>query len=179
MKTNFTLILKNGWPYGLILAAISIVLSLLLYIFDVNMFSISFAIFSGLIFLIAIPVTLSVLGCNSLRTKFAPERTITYVDALVTCLVILIIGFLLSNLYNYIFNNFIDPSYMKEQVRKLVEMLEKYNVPQEKIDETVASTEKNYSIGIMLRNSVVIAVVLALIISIFIRKKDKIEEKIV
>ena len=170
MKTSIPIILKNGWPYGLILAAVSIVISLLMYILDVNMFSITFAIFSFLILLVGIPVTLEVLGCNNLRAKYATDRTISYLDALVTCFLILIIGFLISNLYSYIFNNFIDPAYMKAQMHKLVEMLEKYNLPQEKIDETIAKSEKNFQIGRMLLTSVIVSVVLSLIVAIFVRK---------
>jgi hypothetical protein len=178
MKTNFTMILKNASVYGLILAAISIVISLLIYIFDVNMFSITFGILSFLIFLIAIPATFGILGCNKLRAKYAPDRRISYLDALVTCLVIFLIGYLLSNLYSYVFNTYLNPDYMKEQMRKLVEMLENYNLPQEKIDETLAKSEDNFKLGIMLRNSAIISVILSLILSIFIRKKDKFDEKI-
>ena len=163
MKTTIPLILKNGWPYGLTLAGVSIVISLLMYIFDVNMFSITFAIFSFLIILVGIPVTFGVLGCNNLRAKYAPDRTISYLDALATCLVIFVIGFLLSNLYSYVFNNFIDPGYIKAQTQKLLEMLEKYNLPQAKIDETLAKTEKNFQIGRMLLTSVIVSAVLSLL----------------
>ena len=178
MKTTLPLIFKNSWPYGLILGAISILASLLMYIFDVNMFSISFAIFSFVGFLVAIPATVGVLGCNNLRTKHAADRTIAYLDAVFACLVIFLIGFLLSNLYSYVFNNFIDPGYLKAQMQKLVEMLDKYNLPQEQIDETIAKSEKGFQPVRMLLTSVITSAVLSLIISIFIRKKDKFEETI-
>ncbi|MEI7898503.1 MAG: DUF4199 domain-containing protein [bacterium] len=178
MKTSLILILKNSWPYGLILGGTSILISLLLYIFDVNMFSITFAIFSFVVILIGIPVTFGVLGCNNLRTKHANERTIAYLDAVMTCLVIFLIGFLLSNLYNYVFNKFLDPGYMKAQMQKLVEMLDKYNLPQDKIDETIANSEKGFQPLRMLITSGIVSAVLSLIISIFIRKKDKFEETI-
>ena len=179
MKTSIPVILKNSWPYGLILAAVSIVFSLLMYIFDVNMFSITFAIFSGLLMLIGIPSTMAILGSNNLRTKHAADRTISYLDALVTCVVILLIGFLLSNIYSYLFYHYLDPSYLKAQVQKMVEMLEKYNLPQEKIDETIAKTEKGFEIGRMLLTSLITSTVLSLIIAIFVRKRDKFDDKIV
>ncbi len=179
MKTNFPLILKNAWPYGLILAGISIVLSVLFYIFNVNMFSITFAIFSFLIFVIGIPVTMSILGCNNLRLKHANEHQISYLDAAVSCLVILLVGFLISNLYSYVFNNFIDPEYMKQQISKMADMLQKYNLPQDKIDETMAKTENRMALGPMLLNSLIFGVVISLIVALFIRKKDKLDEKMV
>jgi hypothetical protein len=67
---------------------------------------------------------------------------------------------------------------MKGQMGKLVEMLEKYNLPQDQIDETIAKSEQNFKIGIMLRNSSGVAVVLSLIMALFIKKKDKFEDKI-
>jgi hypothetical protein len=179
MKTNFTLILKNAWPYGLIMAAISIVLSLLMYIFNINMFTITFAILSFLIFVIGVPVTMTILGCNNLRLKHTTEHHITYLDAAVSCLVILLIGFLISNLYTYIFNNFIDPEYMKQQISKMTDMLQKYNLPQDKIDETITNTENRMGIGPMLLNSLIFGVAISLIVSLFIRKKDKLDEKMV
>lgn len=178
MKTKITDILQNGWPYGLILAGISIVSSLLIYIFDVNMFSIGFGIFSFLILLIAIPSTIGVLGCNNLRAKYAAERTISYLDAVAALFFILILGMLISNLYSYVFNNFIDPGYLKMQMAKMVTMLEKYNLPQEKIDETIANSQKNFQIGRMLLSSLIISGVLSLLVAIFIRKKDKFDDKI-
>lgn len=179
MKTSFTMILKNGWVYGLILAAIAIVFSLLTYIFNLNMFSVSFGIISFLIFVIAIPVTIGILGGNNLRLKFAPERQISYLDAVLSCLVIFLIGFLISNLYSYIFNNFIDPEYMKLQIAKMTEMLQNYNVPQDQIDKSIAKAEAGNQIGKQLLNSLIISAVLSLLVALVIRKKDKVEEKMV
>jgi Protein of unknown function (DUF4199) len=179
MKTNLILILKNAWPYGLIMAGISVVISVLLYIINVNMFTITFAVLSLLIFVIGIPVTMSILGCNNLRLQHANERQISYLDAVVSCMVILMIGFLISNLYSYIFNNFIDPEYMKQQISKMADMLQKYNLPQDKIDETMAKTANRMNIGPMLLNSLIFSVVISLIVALFIRKKDKLDEKVI
>lgn len=179
MKTNFTLILKNSWPYGLILGAISIFISLLMYIINVNMFTITFAIFSFLILLIGIPATMTILGCNNLRLKHTNDHQITYLDAAVTCLVILLIGFILSNLYSYIFYNFIDPEYLKHQISKMGDMLQKYNLPQDKIDEQLAKTEKRMGLGSMLLSSAIISVVVSLIMALIVRKKDKLDEKVI
>jgi hypothetical protein len=68
---------------------------------------------------------------------------------------------------------------MKQQMGKLVEMLEKYNLPQDKIDETIAKSEEGFKIGRMLLTSLITSVVLSLILSLFIRKKDKFEEKMI
>ncbi len=179
MKTSFPVILKNAWPYGLILGAISVVISLLLYIFNVNLFSIAMGIFSFLVFVLAIPVTFAILGGNNLRLKHKEDRTISYLDAVINTAIILLIGFLISNLYSYIFNTFIDPDYIKVQMAKMVDMLSEYNLPQEDIDKSIASAEKRMGLGSMLLNSVIITAVLSLLLGLIIRKKDKVDEKIV
>jgi len=96
MKMNLNAIFKNALPYGLILGGIFVVLSLLMYIADVNMFSIWFSILNFLIIMIALPVTLVILGTNNLRTKLMPDKTINYMQALISCFIILFIGFTIS-----------------------------------------------------------------------------------
>lgn len=177
MKTSIVKILQNSWPYGLILGIISIVLSLLLYIFNVNLFSITFSILSFIIFVLVIPITMGILGGNNLRLKYTEDRQISYLDAALTCLIIFLTGFILSNLYSYVFNNFIDPEYMKQQMAQLSKFMEGYNLPQEKIDEAIAKSEDRLKIGSQLLNSLIFSVILSAIVALFIRKKDKVDEK--
>lgn len=177
MKLNFNTIFKNALPYGLILGGIFVVLSLLMYIADVNMFSIWFSILNFLVVMIAIPVTMVILGTNNLRLRFMPEKRISYLQALLSCFIILFIGFLISILYSYIFNHWIDPEYMKNNIGKFTEMMQGYNVPQETIDEQVAKMEGNMGIGRQIVFSVGITVVLSLILALIVRKKDKETEK--
>jgi hypothetical protein len=173
MKLNFNTIFKNALPYGLILGGIFIVLSLIMYIADVNMFSIWFSIVNFLVMMIALPVTMVILGTNNLRLKHMPEHRINYVEALLSCFIILFIGFFMSVLYSYIFNHWIDPEYMKHNIEKFTEMMQGYNVPQETIDEQAAKMESNMGIGKQIIFSAGICVVLSLIIALIVRKKDK------
>jgi hypothetical protein len=177
MKLNLNAIFKNALPYGLILGGIFVVLSLLMYIADVNMFSIWFSILNFLVVMIAVPVTMVILGTNNLRLKFMPEKKINYLEALLSCFIILFIGFFISVLYSYIFNHWIDPEYIKNNIGKFTEMMQGYNVPQETIDEQVAKMEDNMGIGRQIVFSVGITVVLSLILALIVRKKDKETEK--
>ena len=177
MKMNFNVIFKNALPYGLILGGIFVVLSLLLYIADVNIFSIWFSILNFLVVMIALPVTMVILGTNNLRLKHSPDRKINYLEALINCFIILFIGFFISVLYSYVFNQWIDPEYMKHNIGKFTEMMQGYNVPQETIDEQVAKMEGNMGIGKQIIFSVGITVVLSLILALIVRKKDKETEK--
>jgi hypothetical protein len=173
MKMNLNAIFKNALPYGLILGGIFVVLSLLMYIADVNMFSIWFSILNFLIIMIALPVTLVILGTNNLRTKLMPDKTINYMQALISCFIILFIGFTISILYSFIFNHWIDPEYMKHNIGKFTEMMQKYNVPQETIDEQVEKLEGNMGISRQIIFSAGTCVVLSLILALIVRKKEK------
>ena len=177
MKLNFNVILKNALPYGLILGGLFVVFSLLIYITDVNIFSIWFGILNFLVILIALPVTMVITGTNNLRSKFAQDRTISYLEALINCFIILFIGFFISVLYSYIFNNWIDPDYLKNNVDKFITMMEGYNVSQEDIDEGVSKLEKNMGMGRQIITSGIICIVLSLILALIVRKKDKVSEK--
>jgi hypothetical protein len=178
MKMNFSTILKNALPYGLIMGGIFVVLSLLMYIADVNMFTIWFSILNFLVIVIAIPVTMVILGTNNLRLKHSPERRINYLEALLNCFIILLIGFFISVLYSYIFTHWIDPENLKHNIERLTEMLQSYNLPQEKIDEQVAKMESGSGIARQIIYSAGICVVLSLILALIVPKKDKELDKI-
>ena len=178
MKLSFKVIFKNAFSYGLILGGIFVIVSLLIYITDVNIFSIWFSILNFLIIFIALPVILVILGTNNLRINIAHDRTISYLDALINCFIILFIGFFISVLYSYIFNQWIDPEYMKHNIDKFITMMEGYNVSQEDIDDGVAKIENNLGMGRQMISSVIICVVLSAIMALIVRKKDKISDKI-
>jgi Protein of unknown function (DUF4199) len=178
MKLNFNAIFKNALPYGLILGGVFVVLSLLMYIADVNMFSIWFSILNFLVMLIAIPVIMVILGTNNLRVKIMPERRINYLQALLSCFIILFVAFLISTLYSYVFNHWIDPEYLKHNIEKAREMLQGYNLPEEKIDEQVAKMETNMGIGKQIIFSAGVCIVLSLIMALIVRKKDKEKDNI-
>jgi hypothetical protein len=176
MKAKFPVLMKNAVTYGVILGGILIVVSLLLYILNVNIFSIIFSVLNFLVFVLALPITFCIIGTNVLRQKHQEERVISYLDSAVHCFILLLVAMLLSNVYSYIFFHFIDKEYLQHMIDKFVEMMNSYNVPQEKIDESVAKMQKGFEIGRQLLSTLIISVVLALVISIFIRKKDKIKE---
>jgi hypothetical protein len=178
MKMNFNTIFKNALPYGLILGGIFVVLSLLTYITNMNMFTIWFSILNFLIVVIAVPVTMVILGTNNLRIKYAVERRINYLEALLNCFVILFVGFFISVLYSYIFTHWIDPEYLKHNIEKLTEMLQNYNMPQDQIDEQIAKAEKNSGIVNQIIYSSGVCVVLSLILALIVQKKDKETDKI-
>jgi hypothetical protein len=178
MKPNFNATLKNCLPYGLILGGILVVLSLLIYIADINMFSIWFGIVNFLVSVLLIPVTLVILGTNSLRIKLAPERKINYWQALLSCFIILFIGYFISVLYSYIFTHWIDTEYISHNIDKFRQMMQGYNVPENKIDEQVTKIEEGMGIIKQIITSTGICIVLSFILALIVRKKEKETDKI-
>jgi hypothetical protein len=172
MKLNLNAFLKNALPYGLILGGLFVVFSLLVYIAGINMFSIWFSILNFLI-LIAFTATMAILGTNNLRVKLFTDRKINYLQALLSCFIILFIGFFIQVLYNYVFTHWIDPEFTKHSIEKVSEMLQGYNLPQDKIDEQLVKAEQNQGLGHQIIYSLGACIVLSLIMALIVRKKDK------
>ncbi len=179
MKLSFNAIFKNALPYGLILGSVLVVLSLLMYIFNVNIFSIWFSILNFLVMVLTIPVTMVLLGTSNLRVKFAPDKKINYGQALLSCFLILVIGFTISILYSYIFNNLIDPGYITRNIDKFSEMMRGYNLSEEKIAEQVKKIQEGMGTVKQIIYSAGICVVLSLILALIVRKKDKIADSMI
>ena len=178
MKLKFSDIIKNVTPYGLVMGGIFVITSLLMYVVNIDIFSPVVSILNLLLIVIAVPIIIVVVGTNNLRRKIAPDRVITFGQAWLSCFTILFIGFAISGLYNYVFMHWIAPDYLKDNLDKMTDMLEKYNMSQEQIDQTIQKvqdrtegvTQYLWSAGIM--------IVLSLILAVSVRKKDKVSETI-
>jgi|GEM_PF-1809027 len=177
MKTPFGSLFKNSAVYGLVMAAIMIVISLLIYLLDVNMYTIVGGILSFVIFVLALPITLMILSGNSLRKQYAPNRQLSYLDALLNSFILLVIGFILSNLFSYVLNTWIAPGYLNHQVQMYMDMMNQYNVPQDQIDKGIERIHQQNNVGYNMMVSLISAAVLALLVSLVIRKKDKVDDK--
>jgi len=177
MKTSFGTLFKNSSVYGLILAAILIVISLLIYILDINMFSIVGGIVSFVLLILALPITLMILSGNALRKNLTPDRQISYLDAVINSFILLVIGFILSNLFSYILVTWIAPGYLNHQIQMFMDMMNQYNVPEEEIEKGIERIRSQNNIGRNLLTSLITSAVLALLVGLVIRKKDKIEDK--
>lgn len=179
MKTPFGPLFKNASVYGLVMAAILIVITLLIYLLDVNMFSILGGILSFLILVLVLPITLIILSGNTLRKQYAPDRKISYLDALVNSLILLVIGFILSNLFSYLLMTWIAPGYLNHQIQMFMDMMNQYNVPQDQIDKGIERIQSQNNLARNLLVSLISSAVLALLVSLVIRKKDKVDEKVI
>lgn len=165
--------------YGLILGAAMIVVSLIYYILDVNMFSIGFGILSMLISL-AIVIIVFALGMNSYRDRSLGGK-IDFKRCFLIGLIIGLVGFIISSAYNLIFMTYIEPGAMEEGINKFIEKWGD-KMTEEQLDDTISKMQKRMTPSVQIKSGLitgaVISVILSLIVSAFIKKDKTVSEGI-
>ncbi|PKP53245.1 MAG: hypothetical protein CVT92_05010 [Bacteroidetes bacterium HGW-Bacteroidetes-1] len=165
----FNQALKFGLITGLILIAYNVVL----YAFDVSIFSPVFSILNGLISF-GLMIALTVIAINKTRDLDLSGR-ISYLQALQVGFVVLLVSGYLGNLFSFVLNEYVDPEYMRRHVDNLIYSLEG-KVPEETLDTMIEKFEENLvPLKTLIKGfwlTPLIGLVLSAIISIFI-KKDK------
>lgn len=170
--------LNNALKYGFITGLILIAYSVILYAFDVNIFSITFSIVNGLI-TFGFMITLTVIAINKTRDEALGEK-ITYFQALIVGFVVLFISGYLNNIFSYILNTVVDPDYMTRQLDNMIAAWEG-KMPEESLEQMIEKVEESMEpTSALLKGfwlTPLIGLVVSAIISIFI-KKDKTAQSI-
>jgi hypothetical protein len=174
MKYNSKKFLSNALIHGLYLGGISIVLTVIYYVFDISIFNWVFSIFRTLLS-ITLSVIFMVIAIKKYRIGFL-DGNIKYLQCVLIGLIVIMLSGILSSLFSYILNNFIDPDMMKKQLDLFIEKMQSYNIPEEKLNEIIEKTSKSIDPSSQLRNYLIyvpcFSVVVSFIVSIFVRKKD-------
>jgi len=171
---------NNAVKFGLFLASFSIILSLVYYILEVQMFTFSFIagnIILGLLFVISF----FIFGIRNYRAK-GLDGKITFGQAFAQGLAIGIVGYLIIGAYNYIFNAYIAPEYAASQLDGFTQFMEKMNVPDETLDKAISDFQTNMQPFNQLKSALVSGGIMSLIISAIVAasiKKDTTEAEIV
>ncbi len=174
-------LLQHTMTYGAILGAVSIIFAVILYIvgyMPVNFKRILLVSLIGII----IMVYFVVAGTKSYRDKLLGGY-ITYGQALVTGLLIIVFGTILSSFYSLIFNLFIDPEYTNRLMEASKEWtynwMNNMGAPDAQIEETMERIEKQQAESTPLRSffqslysSVIFGTILSLITSAFLKKNQ-------
>jgi hypothetical protein len=135
------IIKKNGINYGIISGVIGVLATAIMYAVDLSLFVNMWVGFGILIVYI-------IIGCMLLsKTKKELNGVFSFKEAFTTYFISALIGIVLSTLFSFLLFNVIDTD-AREKVSELliksqVEMLEKFNTPASKINETVAKLEEN------------------------------------
>ncbi len=166
-------LLTNALSYGIIAGVILILIGVLYYILDVNIFqftmmAVSFLVNFGII------IVLMVIGIKAYRDKSLGGK-IDYAKSFLSGLLICTFAMVLSGLFNFVFYNYFDPDYMPKMLDNMVEMFENLNMSEEQIDLAIARSEKNMKpinqLISTLYTGPIAGVILSLIVSIFIKKE--------
>jgi hypothetical protein len=164
---------NTGLLFGFINGGVSIVITVLLYLGGVKTFMGPLS-WIGLI----VPIVLCVLG--GLQQKKLQGGYLEFAEALKTTFMILVLGALLSTLFDYILFNYIDIPFrqalMQETAEKAEQMMEKLGMPQSQIDKATEQmlNGNNYGIGNLLLSFAFRCIgwfVIALIVSAIIKRK--------
>ncbi|MCF8298930.1 MAG: DUF4199 domain-containing protein [Saprospiraceae bacterium] len=163
----------SALKYGLIGGAILILIGIIYYVFSVNIFQIFFSLINFVI-TFGLLIVMMILGMKAYRDKELDGK-INYGNCFFVGLIISFTAMIMSGVFNFLFYTYFDPEYMPAMVDKFIDMMEGYNLPPEKIEESLAKVEKNLIPINQLKNTLIMGViasgVLSLIVSIFIKKE--------
>ena len=172
-KFSFKDMLNNAHRYGLVMGGVMIVIGMLYYVFEVNMFSIGFSIIGSLVNISIIIITM-VMSTKNYRIKYMDGK-INYGKCMLNCWITAFVALLISGIFSFLFYYLFDPAYMPAQIEKFREMMET-KLPEEKLDEIINRMMDGLSplkqLQSTLISSIVFSGIVALITSIFIKKKD-------
>jgi|GEM_PF-73409 len=174
METKSRSLFNNSLIYGLLTAVISIVFSVLTYLFDVS-YSSPIMYFSFAILLAGM-----IYGTLTYRNNYLGGY-ISFGKAFTSGFLIVLIAALVSSIYSYIFLVFIDPTYLDKIIEQAMANAETKMVEQglseEQMEPGLAMTRKFMSPVIMnvmaIISSALVGGILALIAAAFIKKEDK------
>ncbi len=134
--------MPTAQKWGLYFGAASVIFTILMSLvgmdFDKPM---SFAIWGitvGLVFL-GIFIAFGIFSIREHRGNLG--GFIDFKEAFVVCFVAFAIGMVISSIFNFVYNNYINPSYMESMKESMVNMYEKYNVPEAQRTEALKSLD--------------------------------------
>lgn len=132
---------KNGITFGVIIGIVSALITATIYAVDLNLFT------EWWIGVLSI-LTYLVLGIILLvKTKKELKGVFSFKDAFTTYFIAIVIGILISVLFNILLFNVVDPS-AKETVNELIikytmNMMQKLGAPSSAINEAIAKMREN------------------------------------
>lgn len=168
------IIKKNGITFGVIIGVVSALITTAIYSIDLNLFT---AWWIGVLSIL-VYLTLGIVLLS--KTKKELNNVFSFKDAFTTYFIAILIGILISTLFNILLFNFIDPS-AKDTLNELMikytaNMMQKLGTPASAINEAIAKMKDNnpYSTLELLKGSVfsiVFSSIFGLILAAFFKSK--------
>jgi uncharacterized membrane protein (DUF106 family) len=149
--------------YGAYCGGAIVVFSILTYLADVDLMSISgMLILYAAIFLIGFSI--AAMAMKYQRDKL-DGGVISYGKALAVGLLVVLIGMVISSFWNYILINFIDPEYMEGMKEQFIATWGE-SMPQESLDEALAGFDKAGNLFEGIKSSLIGGTIFGLIIGL-------------
>lgn len=175
-QLNFKLLFK----YGAILALVSMVFFVIVYVIDLK-FIVSF---KGIAAMFLVSIGAAVWAIITYRKEVGGYLTFT--NAFVSVLVMICISSLIGFGFNQLMYNVIDPELpqtLKDYTKEMtMEMLDRFDVPDDQVEEQMEKLEEqdNFSFGAQLKNTLITMIVfggiMGLILGLIFKKTPKVEE---
>jgi len=172
-------LLQHTLMYGAILGIVSIIMSLIMYIAGYMPINLKRIMLTAVIS-IAITIIFVSAGMKSYRDKVL-EGNISYGQAFVAGLLIVVFSAVLASIYNLIFNLVIDPDYMNrvmEATRNWTyDMMNNMGAPEGQIEDAMERFDRQQANMSQLKTfmqgiiwSVVFGAIISLIVAAFVKK---------
>ena len=166
---------SRGIYFGIILGAILSFITAASYAIDISFLLKPWLM--GVNFLLVI--VLGVIAISSVKKLM--DGFISFKDAFSTFFMVIVVGFLISTIVAFLIFNVIDPEakeVLKQMsIEKVTEMMEKFNVPEEALDEAIAKIEEtdSFSLVSQIKNffiTLAMYSVIGLIVAAIMKKKN-------
>lgn len=166
--------MPTAQKWGLYLTAGSVIFTILLSIIGFNFTTMgSFLTYSLLIFVVAIglQITFGVLAIREHRTNLG--GFIDFKQAFIVCLVTFLISLVLGSAFNFVYNTYINPSFLDGMKESLVALFDEANVPEASRDDAMKGIEAGKTIAGTLKNMVsgtIMSAIVAAIMAAIMKK---------
>jgi len=157
--------------YGIITGLISVIITLINFITGV--FN---SVWTGLVigFLIALAITIGGIVFAHRNYKKLNDGFMTYGRGLLIGTVVAVVASILTGIVVFIYTSYIDAGVFETMKEMQLAILEKFNVPDDKLDEAMVEMEKDLTPGRQLykslSNGIIGGFIFSLIISAFTKK---------
>ncbi|WP_295179073.1 DUF4199 domain-containing protein [uncultured Christiangramia sp.] len=167
---------KLATSYGLYLGIALILISVLVYAFDISLMTEWY--YTPIVYIIIL--ALAIMAVN--KAKKFNTGIFSFKEAFSTYFITVVIGLVLSTLFSVILFNVIDPqaadTLQEITMSKQAEMFEKFGMTEAQINETMTEMQKeNFfsfkNVMISLAIQLVIFSIIGLIVALIFREKDK------
>lgn len=166
---------KNAINFGIISGAIGVLVTTLMYLVDLKLFV---SIWIGLSML----ALWIIIGCLLLsKAKKENNGVMSFKEGFTTYFLSAVIGILISTAFNILLFNFIDTGARETVTEHLLEMqvsmLEKFNAPQEQINEAITKIKESSQFSIKgqlfgIFQSLIGAIIFGLILAAIFKSKS-------